>query len=116
MGHARADHLAAYLHADRWQKIFDANPNIGFLAHAAKLGAADEGKIVAPAKSLAQMQRVIFNDYVDAALAGLFILVVVSIVVYGVFAVLRARRADWPTVRETPLEAIPAASRAGGAS
>jgi len=34
-----------------------------------------------------------FNDYVDAALAGLFIFVVVSVVVYGVLAVLRARRA-----------------------
>ncbi|APR38257.1 carbon starvation CstA family protein [Paraburkholderia sp. SOS3] len=100
-----------------WQKIFDANPKIGFLAHAAKLSAAaDEGKIVAPAKSLAQMQRVIFNDYIDAALAGLFILVVVSITVYGVRAVLRARRANHPTARETPFEAMPAAPQAGGAN
>ncbi|CAB3747809.1 carbon starvation CstA family protein [Paraburkholderia solisilvae] len=99
-----------------WQKVFDANPKIGFLAHAAKLGAAvDEGKIVAPAKSLAEMQRVMFNDYIDAALAGLFILVVVSIVVYGVLAVLRARRVNQPTVRETPFEAMPAAPSAGGA-
>jgi carbon starvation protein len=102
-----------------WQKIFDANPKVGFLAHAAKLGAAaDEGKIVAPAKSLAQMQRVIFNDYVDATLAGLFILVVVSIAIYGARAVLRAWRASHPTVRETPFEAMPAgaAPRAGGAN
>ncbi|MFC0399959.1 carbon starvation CstA family protein [Paraburkholderia rhizosphaerae] len=99
-----------------WQKIFDANPKIGFLAHAAKLrAAADEGKIVAPAKSLAQMQRVMFNDYVDAALAGLFILVVVSIAVYGVLAVLRARRADRPTVLEAPFDTMPA-TRARGAN
>jgi carbon starvation protein len=100
-----------------WQKIFDANPKVGFLAHAAKLGAAaDEGKIVAPAKSLAQMQRVMFNDYVDATLAGLFMLVVVSITAYGVLAVLRARRVDRPTVRETSFEAMSAAPRAGGAN
>src|ERR1700754_2886736 len=100
-----------------WQKVFDANPKIGFLAHAAKLSAAaDEGKIVAPAKSLAQMQRVILNDYIDAALAGLFILVVVSIVVYGARAVWRARRANHPTSRETPFEAMPAAPHAGGAN
>src|SRR5258706_2913639 len=92
-----------------WQKIFDANPKVGFLAHAAKLGAAAaEGKIVAPAKSIEQMHRVMFNDYLDAALAGLFIFVVLSIVVYGVRAVLRARRADRPTVRETPFESMPA--------
>ncbi|QCP52227.1 carbon starvation protein A [Trinickia violacea] len=92
-----------------WQKIFDANPKIGFLAHAAKLSAAaDAGTVMAPAKSIEQMQRVIFNDYIDAALAGLFIFVVVSMVVYGVIAVMRARRADRPTSNETPFEAMPA--------
>ncbi|SEK13525.1 carbon starvation protein [Paraburkholderia diazotrophica] len=98
-----------------WQKIFDANPKVGFLAHAAKLGeAADAGKIVAPAKSLAQMHRIMFNDYVDAALAGVFIFVVVSVVVYGALAVLRARRDDRPTVSETPFEILPAGQRASG--
>jgi carbon starvation protein len=98
-----------------WQKIFDANPKVGFLAHAAKLGAsADAGKIVAPAKSIEQMHRIMFNDYVDAALAGLFIFVVVSVVFYGVLAVVRARRADRPTVRETPFEILPSGQRASG--
>ena len=98
-----------------WQKIFDANPKVGFLAHAAKLGAsADAGKIIAPAKSIEQMHRIMFNDYVDAALAGLFIFVVVSVVFYGVLAVVRARRADLPTVRETPFEMLPAGQRASG--
>ncbi|MBN3832989.1 carbon starvation CstA family protein [Burkholderia sp. Ac-20344] len=97
-----------------WQKIFDANPKVSFLAHAAKLQAAvDEGKVLAPAKSIAQMKRIIFNDYIDAALAGLFIFVVVSIAVYGVIAVLRARRESKPTVRETPYEAAPVAQALG---
>ncbi|MFP4903066.1 carbon starvation protein A, partial [Paraburkholderia sp. BR14261] len=71
-----------------------------------------DGKIVAPAKSLEQMQRMVFNDYVDAALSGLFIFVVVSIVVYGLIAIARARRIDRPTVQETPYQAMPA----GGAA
>ncbi|MDF3085869.1 carbon starvation CstA family protein [Burkholderia sola] len=97
-----------------WQKIFDANPKVSFLAHAAKLQAAvDEGKVLAPAKSIAQMKRIIFNDYIDAALAGLFIFVVVSIAVYGLLAVLRARRESKPTVRETPYEAMPASQALG---
>ncbi|HEV3427868.1 MAG TPA: carbon starvation CstA family protein, partial [Paraburkholderia sp.] len=91
------------------QKIFDSSPKVSFVAHAQKLSAAlDAGKILAPAKSAEQMQRMIFNDYVDAALSGLFIFVVVSIVIYGLIAIARARRADRPTVQETPYEALPA--------
>lgn len=97
-----------------WQKVFDSNPKVSFLAHAAKLqAAAADGKVLAPAKSLAQMQRIIFNDYVDAALSALFILVVVSIAVYGVGAVVRARRAVQPTSRETPYEPMPVAQALG---
>ncbi len=91
------------------QKIFDSSPKVSFVAHAQKLSAAlDAGQILAPAKSAEQMQRMIFNDYVDAALSGLFIFVVVSIVIYGLIAIARARRADRPTVQETPYEALPA--------
>jgi carbon starvation protein len=76
-----------------WQKIFDANPKVGFLAHAAKYQAAlDEGKMLAPAKSIAQMQQVIFNDYLDASLAGFFVIVVLSVLVFGARTVLRARQ------------------------
>ncbi|MGS0896092.1 carbon starvation CstA family protein [Burkholderia stagnalis] len=97
-----------------WQKVFDSDPKVSFLAHAAKLQAAvDEGKVLAPAKSIAQMQRIIFNDYIDATLAGLFILVVVSIAVFGLLAVLRARRESKPTVRETPYETMPAGQALG---
>jgi carbon starvation protein len=92
-----------------WQKIFDANPKISFVTHAQKLSAAlAEGKIVAPAKSLEQMQRMIFNDYLDAALCGLFMLVVVSTVIYGLLAIVRARRASQPTAQETPYQPMPA--------
>lgn len=97
-----------------WQKVFDANPKVSFMAHAAKLQAAvDAGKVLAPAKSIAQMKRIIFNDYIDAALAGLFIFVVLSITIYGVLAVMRARLESKPTVRETPYEATPAAQALG---
>ncbi|MTV41890.1 carbon starvation CstA family protein [Duganella radicis] len=87
-----------------WQKIFDANPKVGFLAHAAKYQAAlDEGKVLAPAKSVAQMQQVIFNDYLDASLAGFFVLVVVSVLVFGARTVLAARANSKPTANESPM-------------
>ncbi|WP_186078954.1 carbon starvation CstA family protein [Burkholderia gladioli] len=97
-----------------WQKIFDANPKVGFLAHAAKLqSAVDAGKVMAPAKSLEQMQRIILNDTIDAALAGLFMFVVISVAAYGVLAVLRARREARPTTKETPFEPLPSAQALG---
>jgi len=87
-----------------WQKIFDANPKVGFLAHAAKYQAAlADGKLLAPAKSVAQMQQVIFNDYLDASLAGFFVLVVLSVLVFGIRTVLAARASSKPTVQESPL-------------
>ncbi|HOB46045.1 MAG TPA: carbon starvation CstA family protein [Zoogloea sp.] len=93
-----------------WQKMFHENPKIGFLANANKYQAAlDKGEVLAPAKSLEQMHQIITNNYVDAALSGLFILLVVSILVYAVPACLRALRSNKPTTVETPFEPMPAA-------
>jgi carbon starvation protein len=73
------------------EKVFHPSAKIGFLAHARMLGdAVAEGKVLAPAKTMAQMQQMIFNDYVDAALAGLFAAIVVAVVVY---AILECRKA-----------------------
>ncbi|MES2950752.1 MAG: carbon starvation CstA family protein [Pseudomonadota bacterium] len=84
-----------------WQKLFHENPKIGFLAHAAKYrSAAERGELLAPAKGYPQMQQIIINDYVDATLCALFMLVVVSVLVYGVRACVQARRASHPTTRE----------------
>ena len=97
-----------------WQKIFDANPRIGFLAHANKYKEAlSDGTLLAPAKSMAQMQQVIVNDYVNASLAGLFMLVLISILVFGIRTVLRARRTGGPTAREAPFELLPVEAAPG---
>jgi carbon starvation protein len=94
-----------------WQKIFHANPKIGFLAHADKYQAAlTKGEVLAPAKSVAQMQQIVFNDYIDAALAGVFIMVVVSIALFGIRTILEARRAGAPTARESHFEPAPASA------
>jgi carbon starvation protein len=83
------------------EKIAHDNPAIGFLAHAQRFGAAlAENKVLAPAKSIADMQRVIMNDYVDATLAALFVAVVVAMVVYGIIAIRKALASDQPTAVE----------------
>jgi carbon starvation protein len=47
------------------------------------------------------MERVITNDYVDATLTGLFMLLVVATVAFGLRAALAARRSATPTAQET---------------
>ncbi|MDY0976195.1 carbon starvation CstA family protein [Massilia sp. CFBP9012] len=92
-----------------WQKIFHSDPRIGFVAHANKYQAAhDAGEILAPAKSILDMERIIFNDYVNASLAGFFMFVVLAVLFYGVRTVMDARRANGPTAKESPYVAMPA--------
>ncbi|MFL6676193.1 MAG: carbon starvation CstA family protein [Massilia sp.] len=93
-----------------WQKIFDSNVKVGFVAHAQKFQAAlDQGQVLAPAKTIDQMSRIIFNDYVDATLSGFFIFVVVAVLVYGVQTVLRARASGQPSSQEAPYVPAPVA-------
>ena len=93
-----------------WQKIFHDDPRIGFVAHANKYQAAhDAGEILAPAKSILDMERIIFNDYVNASLAGFFIFVVLAVLFYGVRTVMAARASNAPTAKESAYVAMPAA-------
>ena len=97
-----------------WQKVFNANPRIGFLAHANQYqDAIAEGILLAPAKSLEQMQQVIFNDYINATLAGLFMLVLTSMLLFGIKTVLQARIIHHPTAKEAPFELLPAYAATG---
>ena len=91
-----------------WQKIFHDNPRIGFLAHAQQYqDAIAQGMVLAPAKSIEQMQQVVFNDYVNTSLAGLFMLVLISMLIFGVRTALQARVMNQPTVQEAPFELLP---------
>jgi carbon starvation protein len=92
-----------------WQKVFDSDPRNGFLAQATKFAdAAAAGKVLAPAGSLDEMQRVVFNYRLDASLTVLFMLVAVTTVVFGLRAAMRARRNAQPTAMETPYVAASA--------
>jgi carbon starvation protein len=87
------------------EKILHPDPKIGFMAHAFIYHSAlNDGKVLAPAKSLAEMSRIVINDYVDTALCVLFVLVVVSMVVFGI----RSAAAGWRSGRPTAVEAMPA--------
>ncbi|WP_424216617.1 carbon starvation CstA family protein (plasmid) [Streptomyces sp. BI20] len=65
-----------------WQKIFDADPALGFFAQRAKYqDALDEGKVLAPAKSLEDMSTVVHNSTVTGTLSIVF--AVLTLVVVG---------------------------------
>jgi carbon starvation protein len=86
-----------------YEKLLHDNPKIGFLAHAAKFGdAASKGEILAPAKDLTQMHRIVFNDYVDAALCGFFMFLVVSVFLAGLWNWYRALTAQHSITKEAP--------------
>ncbi|ACO73669.1 carbon starvation protein A [Laribacter hongkongensis] len=84
-----------------WLKLFSPDPKISFVTHAQKFSTAlAQGEILAPAKSVADMRQIIFNDWVDAALCGGFMLVVLMMLVLGLRAAFRAMASDRPTACE----------------
>ncbi|WP_428381240.1 carbon starvation CstA family protein [Nevskia ramosa] len=90
-----------------WLKVFSANPRIGFLAHADKFGTAlAKGELLAPAKSIAQMQQIVLNDRIDAGLALLFMSVVVIVFVLAVRTAIASWRSRVPTAIEAPYVSI----------
>lgn len=84
-----------------WQKIFHEKPAIGFLAQANKFRKGiDEGVIIAPAKSVADMQTIVFSNQINAVLCGFFMLVAVTMLIAAFFVIRRALRSSVPTTHE----------------
>jgi len=89
-------------------KLFDANPAIGFLSLAKKYSdALANGQILAPAKSVDQMQHVIWNAYTNATLTVLFLFVVFSILFYALKVGVAAWGNKERTDKEAPFQAVP---------
>ncbi len=92
-----------------WLKVFSDDSKIGFLAHAHRYSdSLVQQKVLAPAKSMDDMARIVTNDHVNAGLALLFMSVVVVLLLLGLRAGLRAWRATHPTAAETARVAIEA--------
>jgi carbon starvation protein len=85
-----------------WEKIFSAAPALGFLAQADKLETALRMGAMAAAKA-AETRALIFNARLDAALCGIFLVLVTTIVLDSIrvwIAILRGTREA--QVREAP--------------
>jgi carbon starvation protein len=79
-----------------WQKIFSSDPKLGFLSHSRMLGdKLVAGVLPAGAHSVAEANRLILNDRIDAAVAAFFLISVIVILVASLhewFSVLSGRK------------------------
>jgi carbon starvation protein len=99
-----------------YQKIFDANPRIGFLSYANVLTAQiAAGKI--PAAKLADTQRLIFNQRLDAVVTGVLALMILVLIVEALvqWSALLSRRRE-PVLHESPYVATRWAPDLSGAA
>ena len=95
-----------------FEKAFSSSPGLGFFAHAAKFGsAAAAGEVLAPAKTLGDMARIVFNDNLDALLAVIFIVVVLSTLVYALVNIRKALAAPTSTSQEIGVVALAGGTR-----
>jgi carbon starvation protein len=79
-----------------WQKLMSPNPALGFLAKAKALGTALASGALPAGRTAADVRRMIFNERLDAVVAGAFMLAVVIVLVASLLewsAVLRGRKA-----------------------
>jgi carbon starvation protein len=67
-----------------------------------------QGQILAPAKTIEEMQRIVFNDYVDAGMCALFVGVVLCMIGFGLIAAWRGLTTPAVTAREAPGVAVAA--------
>ncbi|WP_413725002.1 carbon starvation CstA family protein [Sodalis sp. RH16] len=89
-------------------KIFSADPRVGFLALANKYQAGiDQNQIIGPAKTMVEMNRLVFNNQLNAGLTAVFIFVMISIFLFGIRAAYLAYRLDKRSDREIPYQAQP---------
>lgn len=69
--------LVAVTFTASWQKMFDSNPRIGFLAHARQLASS--------ATPNHEVSRWIFNDRLDAVVTGILVCLVTLILLESIF-------------------------------
>ncbi len=82
-----------------WQKVFSGDPKIGFFQQRSDYAAAfEQGKVLAPAKTLDQMQQVVTNSTVNGVLSAFFALLTLIVVASAIPIWIKAwKRGGLPT-------------------
>ncbi|WP_067817001.1 carbon starvation CstA family protein [Nocardia inohanensis] len=88
-----------------WQKIFSGDKNIGYWTqHHNYSVARDAGKILAPAKTMDDMDKVVRNTFIQGTLSIVFAVLVLIVAVVGALVVLKAIRNGGGETTETAEE------------
>ncbi|MGK4328149.1 carbon starvation CstA family protein [Lonsdalea quercina] len=89
-------------------KLFSTNPQMeGFLFMAREYKARILAGGELTAQEVANMNHIVINNYTNAGLSILFLVVVYSIIFYGIRTWLNARKTDQRTDKETPYVPVP---------
>jgi carbon starvation protein len=94
-----------------WEKLFSPEAKLGFLAHAKVIqGQVASGTLPAAIKTLTDARRMIFNDYLDAAVTVFFMVSVVVILAASLQEWVACLRGTKEVISsEVPFEIAPAA-------
>lgn len=90
-------------------KLFSQNPQLeGFvyLAREYNRRISEQGDLLS-ASQIDNMHHIVVNNYTNAGLSILFLVVVYSIILYGIRTALRARRSEQRTDKETTFIPVP---------
>ncbi len=88
-----------------WQKIFSDNPKIGYFQQRSLYqDALDQGSLLAPAKSVEQMQQIITNSTVNGFLQALFAVLTLVVVLSAIPIWIKAVKAGGLPTTEVPHE------------
>ena len=80
-----------------YQKVFSSDPKLGFFSQRDRFKEAlDDGEVLAPAKSLDDMQKVVTNSTVDGILAAFFAILIVIVILDATRICIKALRSREP--------------------
>jgi carbon starvation protein CstA len=90
-------------------KLFSTNPQMEgffFMAGQYKERISADAAHLTP-EQIGDMHHIVINNYTNAGLSILFLIVVYSIIFYGIRAYMKAQKSDQRTDKETPYVAVP---------
>ncbi|MGV9840232.1 carbon starvation CstA family protein, partial [Nocardia niigatensis] len=86
-----------------WQKIFSGDKNIGYWTqHHNFTVARDAGKVVAPAKNMDDMNKVVHNTFIQGTLSIVFAALVLIVALVALWVIVKAIRAGGGETTESP--------------
>jgi carbon starvation protein len=86
-----------------WEKVFSANPKLGFFAQRDKFNdAIAAGKVLPPAKSMDDMHAVVTNSTVDGVLSAFFAILILVVIADATRIAVKAIRAGGLPTTEVP--------------